>query len=172
VQLPLAQLLAEGRARRPDGTLAHPGSVPVCDGGFWGTEYERQMALISIDLATPQRHKLGSRPAAEIGKARIRLAIESVFSNLRRQLRLRDHLARTIAGLAQRIDQRLLTPTIGILVNVLAGRPPREIVAYDGRQTRISPVAACTTSENSARRTRPRSPPSSAAACTLAVTSA
>jgi hypothetical protein len=91
------------------------------------------MELIDVELVTPDRHALGSRPASEIAKARIRLTIESVFSNLKRQMRLTDHLAKTIQRLAQRIAQRLLALTLGTLVNLLAGRPARALVVYDGR---------------------------------------
>jgi hypothetical protein len=59
--------------------------------------------------------------------------IESVFSTLRRQMRLQDHLAKTAAGLVARIAQRLLALTLGIYLNVLLGRPPRALAAYDGR---------------------------------------
>jgi DDE family transposase len=112
---------------------AHPGSTLFCDGGFWGAEYDRTMELINVQLVTPDKHKLGQRPAGEIAKARIRLVIESVFSNLKGQMRLDDHLAKTIGGLAQRIAQRLLALTLGIFINLLAGRPARALVAYDGR---------------------------------------
>jgi hypothetical protein len=112
---------------------AHPDSVLFADGGFWGAEYEHTMELIDIQLITPDKHKLGERPPSEIAKARIRLIIESVFSNLKRQMRLEDHLAKTTAGLAQRIVQRLLALTLGIYINFLTGRPPRALAAYDGR---------------------------------------
>jgi hypothetical protein len=112
---------------------AHPDSLLFADGGFWGAEYERTMQLIDVRLITPERHKLGQRPPGEIAKARIRLIIESVFSNLKRQMRLEAHLAKTISGLAQRIAQRLLALTLGIYLNVLTGRPPRALAAYDGR---------------------------------------
>jgi hypothetical protein len=46
--------------------------------------------------------------------ARIRLVIESVFSTLKRQMRLETHLAKTPGGLLQRIAQRLLALTLGI----------------------------------------------------------
>lgn len=59
--------------------------------------------------------------------------IESVFSNLKRQMRLEDHLAKTIGGLVQRIAQRLLALTLGIYLNTLTGRPARALAAYDGR---------------------------------------
>jgi Transposase DDE domain len=112
---------------------AHPGSALFCDGGFWGAEYERTLELIDVQLVTPDKHKLGQRPPAEVAKARIRLVIESVFSNLKGQMRLEHHLAKTIGGLAQRVAQRLLALTLGILCNLLTGRPARALAAYDGR---------------------------------------
>ena len=59
--------------------------------------------------------------------------IESVFANLKRQMRMEDHLAKTLPGLVQRIAQRLLALTLGMLLNTLIGRPPRALAAYDGR---------------------------------------
>lgn len=112
---------------------AHPESLLFGDGGFQGAEYERSMELVGVELITPERHKLGERPPAEVEKARIRLVIESVFSNLKRQMRLGEHLAKTVAGLVQRIAQRLLALTLGMLCNLLTGRPARALVAYDGR---------------------------------------
>jgi Transposase DDE domain len=112
---------------------AHPHSLLFADGGFWGREYDNTMQLIDVKLITPNKHRLGQRPPSEIAKARIRLVIESVFSNLKGQMRLDQHLAKTIAGLAQRIAQRLLALTLGMLINHLTGRPPRALAAYDGR---------------------------------------
>jgi hypothetical protein len=48
-------------------------------------------------------------------------------------MRLERHLAKTPAGLAVRIAQRILALTIGILLNTLAGRPARALAAYGGR---------------------------------------
>jgi hypothetical protein len=110
-----------------------PGSVMFADGGFWGTEYDRTMDLIDVRLITPDKHKLGQRPPTEIAKARIRLVIESLISNLKAQMRLDHHLAKTLAGLVQRIAQRLLALTLAMLINTLTGRPPRALAAYDGR---------------------------------------
>jgi Transposase DDE domain len=112
---------------------AHPGSVLFGDKGFWGREYDASMELIEVELVTPERHRLGQRPPAELAKARIRLVIESVFANLKRQMRLGEHLAKTIGGLVQRIAQRLLALTVAIYLNCLLGRPPRALAAYDGR---------------------------------------
>jgi hypothetical protein len=112
---------------------AHPDSYLFGDGGFWGAEYERTLDLIDVHLITPDKHKLGARPPVELAKARIRLVIESVFSTLKRQMALDQHLAKTLAGLVQRIAQRLLALTLAMLINTLRGRPPRALAAYDGR---------------------------------------
>ena len=112
---------------------AHPGSVLFADKGFWGKEYRDCMELINVHLVTPERYRPGPRSAGEIVKARVRLVIESVFSNLKRQMRLEDHLAKTLPGLIQRIAQRLLALTLGMHLNLLTSRPPRALAAYDGR---------------------------------------
>lgn len=112
---------------------AHPGAALFADGGFWGREYRSSMEAIGIELITPERHRLGERPPTEAAKARIRLVIESVFANLKRQMRLEEHLAKTLDGLLQRIAQRLLALTLGIYLNTLIGRPARALAAYDGR---------------------------------------
>jgi Transposase DDE domain len=111
----------------------HLASVLFADKGLWGKELDASMELIGVRLITPERHQLGKRPPVEIAKARIRLVIESVFTNLKRQMRLEQHLAKTIAGLVQRIAQRLLALTQGMLLNARLGRPPRALAAYDGR---------------------------------------
>lgn len=109
------------------------GARLFADGGFWGREYRASMEALDIELVTPDKHRLGERPPAEVAKARIRLVIESVFSTLKRQMRLETHLAKTPAGLVQRIAQRLLALTLGVYVNTQIGRPPRALAAYDGR---------------------------------------
>ena len=48
-------------------------------------------------------------------------------------MRLENHLAKTLGGLVQRGRQRLLALTLGIFIILLAGRPARALVAYDGR---------------------------------------
>jgi hypothetical protein len=116
-----------------DLAAAHPHSPLFTDGGFWGREYVCAMQLIDVELITPDKHPIAQRPPAEITKARIRLVIEYVFSNLKRQMRLEDHLAKTLPGLVQRVAQRLLALTLGMLVNLLTNRPARALAAYDGR---------------------------------------
>jgi hypothetical protein len=111
---------------------AHPGSW-FADKGFWGREYDASMQLVGVTLVTPDRHRPGQRAPTEIAKARIRLVIESVFATLKRQMRLETHLAKTLGGLVARIAQRLLALTLAIYLNILTGRPPRALAAYDGR---------------------------------------
>jgi hypothetical protein len=110
-----------------------PSEVVVAGKGLWGRAYEARLAADEIRLLTPDR----TPTAADIGRERalasLRLVIESVFSNLKGQMRLERHLAKTPAGLATRIAQRLLALTIGMLLNTLAGRPARALAAYDGR---------------------------------------
>jgi Transposase DDE domain len=116
-----------------DLACGQPGAILFCDKGLWGRELEGMLGLTGVGLITPARHRLGERPAAELEKARIRLVIESVFANLKGQMRLDHHLAKTVGGLVQRIAQRLLALTLGMFCNLLAGRPVRALVAYDGR---------------------------------------
>src|SRR5712692_230472 len=110
-----------------------PAEVVVADKGLWGRAYAQRLAADGITLLTPDK----TRTAANIGRERAlastRLVIESVFANLKGQMRLEQHLAKTPAGLAVRIAQRILALTIGILLNTLAGRPARALAAYDGR---------------------------------------
>jgi hypothetical protein len=48
-------------------------------------------------------------------------------------MRLERHRARTPAGLALRIAQRILALTLAMLLNTISGRPARALAAYDGR---------------------------------------
>ena len=94
---------------------------------------QQRLAGEGTSLLTPDK----TRTAANLGRERAlasrRLVIESVFSNLKEQMRLERHLARTPAGLVVRIAQRILALTIGMLLNTLDGRPARALAAYDGR---------------------------------------
>jgi IS5 family transposase len=110
-----------------------PAAVVVADKGFWGRDYQQRLASNGTTLLTPEKTRTASNLGRERALASTRLVIESVFSNLKEQMRLEHHLARTPAGLAVRIAQRILALTIGMLLNTLAGRPARALAAYDGR---------------------------------------
>jgi hypothetical protein len=119
---PLADLLT--------GTAAE---VVIADKGFWGCDYAQRLAAAGTRLLTPEK----TRTAANLGRERAlasrRLVIESVLSNRKEQMQLERHLARTPAGLALRIAQRILALTIGMLLNTLSSRPARALAAHDGR---------------------------------------
>jgi DDE family transposase len=114
-------------------TTAHCGCTLIADKGLWGRAYKDTLALQGVSILTPDRVRSADNLAREKRLAGIRLVIESTISNLKCQMRLEQHLAKTPAGLVQRIAQRLLALTIGMLINALTGRPPRSLVAYDGR---------------------------------------
>ena len=119
---PLADLLT--------GTAAE---FVIADKGLWGAAYRERLATSGTTLLTPNRQRTPANLDRERALATTRLIIESVFSNLKGQMRLEQHLAKTPAGLALRIAQRLLALTLGILLNTLTGRPARALAAYDGR---------------------------------------
>ncbi len=110
-----------------------PAAQVIADKGLWGSGYRARLAANGVELLTPVKERTPANEAGERRLASIRLAIESVFSNLKGQMRLERHLAKTPAGLAVRIAQRLLALTLGILLNTLQGRPARALAAYDGR---------------------------------------
>jgi Transposase DDE domain len=119
---PLADLLT--------GTAAE---VVIADKGLWGRSYRERLAASGVSLLTPDRTRTAANLGRERALASLRLVIESVFANLKGQMRLERHLAKTPSGLAVRIAQRILALTLGILLNTLAGRPARALAAYDGR---------------------------------------
>src|SRR5215207_786953 len=110
-----------------------PAELVIADKGFWGRAFQARLAADKIELVTPAKQRTSANERQERRLASTRLAIESVFANLKGQMRLEQHLAKTPAGLAVRIAQRLLALTLGILLNALTGRPARALAAYDGR---------------------------------------
>jgi hypothetical protein len=116
-----------------DLLIGAPATVVIADKGFWGRGYRERLASDGVTLLTPDKTRTANNLGRERALASTRLVIESVFSNLKCQMRLEQHLARTPAGLAVRIAQRILALTIGILLNTLNGRPARALAAYDGR---------------------------------------
>ena len=110
-----------------------PAEVVIADKGLWGRAYRERLAADGTVLLTPDKTRTAANLTRERALASSRLVIESVFANLKGQMRLERHLAKTPAGLAVRIAQRILALTIGILLNTLTGRPARALAAYDGR---------------------------------------
>jgi DDE family transposase len=114
-------------------TTSQAGATLIADKGLWGRAYAEMLRLQGITIRTPDRVRTADNVEREKGLARLRLVVESTIANLKCQMRLEQHLAKTPAGLVQRIAQRLLALTLGMLLNALSGRPPRSLVAYDGR---------------------------------------
>lgn len=105
----------------------------IADKGLWGRQYAETLRLDGIVIRTPERARTADNTERERGLARTRLVVESTIANLKCQMRLEQHLAKTPSGLIQRIAQRLLALTLGMLINTLTARRPRALVAYDGR---------------------------------------
>jgi len=114
-------------------TTGQLGCTLIADKGLWGRAYAETLALQGVTILTPDRVRSASNLDREKRLAGLRLVIESTISNLKCQMRLEQHLAKTPVGLVQRIAQRLLALTVGMLINALNGRPRRALVAYDGR---------------------------------------
>ena len=77
---PLADLLS--------GT---PAAIVVADKGFWGRDYAARLAAAGTTLLTPNKTRTAANLARERALASTRLVIESVFSNLKGQMRLERH---------------------------------------------------------------------------------
>lgn len=105
----------------------------LADKGLWGRAYAERLSSAGTTLLTPAKQRTRTNETRERAIASTRLVIESVFANLKGQMRLEQHLAKTPAGLTLRIAQRLLALTLGMLLNTLTGRPTRALAAYDGR---------------------------------------
>jgi hypothetical protein len=110
-----------------------PAEVIIADKGFWGEHYHERLGAQGVRLLTPAKLRTPENTGRERALASTRLVIESVFANLKGQMRLEQQLARTVAGLAARIAMRILALTIGMLLNTLACRPARAIAVFDGR---------------------------------------
>ena len=128
------------RAREREGVRAarrpadrHAGRGRDRRQGLLGPRLPRTTRRRRHQLLTPDKTRTAANLGRERALASTRLVIESVFSNLKGQMRLEQHLAKTPAGLAVRIAQRILALTLGILLNTLNGRPARALAAYDGR---------------------------------------
>jgi DDE family transposase len=83
-----------------------PAEVVIADKGLWGRGYKARLAADHTQLLTPDRTRTAANTGKERALASLRLVIESVFANLKGQMRLERHLAKTPAGLAVRIAQQ------------------------------------------------------------------
>jgi len=114
---------ANEREYEPVRTLALGDGSPllVADKGLWGAEYAGTLALEGVTIRTPDRVRTAESRLGERCLASFRLVIESTIANLKCQMRLEQHLAKTPAGLVARIAARLLALTLGMYLNGLLG---------------------------------------------------
>jgi hypothetical protein len=68
---------------------------------------QARLAADGTTLLTPAKQRTAANERRERQLASTRLVIESVFSNLKGQMRLEQHLAKTPAGLAGAVDRRI-----------------------------------------------------------------
>ena len=94
--LPLAYTLvpANEHEYEPLLDLVDPGERVIADKGLWGRAYNQRMQAGDVRLLTPARERTAANHDRERALAGLRLTIESVFANLKEQMRLEHHLAR------------------------------------------------------------------------------
>jgi Transposase DDE domain len=140
--LPVAFALTGAKADERDTLLgmldADPSLVAagldqalMADKNYYGKQFETELAAKGITLLRPARKGEKPRAGQQFFKP-LRQVIEPVNNTLKAQLDLERHGARTIAGVAARILQRVLALTTAIWHNDHCGQPVlRSLTAYD-----------------------------------------
>ncbi len=113
------ELLA--RTRR-EGTVTLIG-----DKGYAGRAFAGRLSEMGAAIIRPVRK---DEPGRGPHLAPIRQRIESIFWSCKGTLTLERHGARTLAGLRERVLQRLLTLAAAVSLNHQLGRPSRALVDY------------------------------------------
>jgi hypothetical protein len=99
----------------------------VGDKGYAGREFETLAAQLDATIIRPRRK---DEPARGPHLAPIRQRVESIFQTCKDLLTLERHGARTLHGLATRINIRFLALTAAIALNHHLARPPRALTDY------------------------------------------
>jgi hypothetical protein len=108
-----------------------PGQVIIGDKGYYGRDFENELAGARLVLLRPAR-KGEPEPAGRQYFKPLRQVIESVNDTLKGQLDLERHGGRTVDGVTVRVLQRILALTAAIWHNDATGQPVmRSLVAYD-----------------------------------------
>ncbi|WP_448221677.1 IS982 family transposase [Gordonia iterans] len=103
----------------------------IADKGYYGAEFEAELADAGITLLRPARKGEAARGGEQFFKP-LRQIIESVNDTLKGQLDLERHGGRTIAGVCTRIAQRVLALTAAIWHNdTIGAQTRRSLLAYD-----------------------------------------
>ena len=107
------------------------GQTVIADKGYRSAELEAMLADHGATLIRPAFKTEAARPGQRFLRP-FRQIIESINQTLKAQLDLERHAARTVAGVAARVMQRLLALTAVIWHNEQAGaRTLRSLTAYD-----------------------------------------
>lgn len=107
------------------------GQTIIADKGYRSAELEAALAVRGATLIRPAFKTEAARPGQRFLRP-FRQIIESINQTLKAQLDLERHAARSLAGVAARVLQRLLALTAVIWHNEHSGaRPLRSLTAYD-----------------------------------------
>jgi hypothetical protein len=99
----------------------------VGDKGYAGKAFAQAVSDMNATILRPRRK---DEPGRGPHLAPIRQRVESIFWTCKGTLTLEHHGARTLAGLRERVLQRLLTLAAAISLNYQLGRPSRALVNY------------------------------------------
>lgn len=103
------------------------GETVIGDKGYAGRAFAASAAQLDATIRRPRRK---DEPGPGPHLAPIRQRIESIFWSLKGTLTLERHGARTLAGIRERLAQRLLTLAAAVWLNHQLGRPSRALVNY------------------------------------------
>ena len=103
------------------------GELVVGDKGYAGRAFAQAVDALDATIVRPTRR---DEPGRGPHLAPIRQRIESIFWTCKDILTLERHGARTLAGLRERIAQRLLCLAACVWLNHRLGRPSRALVGY------------------------------------------
>jgi hypothetical protein len=103
------------------------GETVIGDKGYAGRAFAAGVAELDATILRPRRK---DEPGPTPHLAPIRQRIESIFWTCKDILTLERHGARTLAGLRERVMQRLLTLAAAVSLNHQLGRPTRALVNY------------------------------------------
>lgn len=103
------------------------GETIIGDKGYAGAKFASEVGELDATILRPRRK---DEPGSGPHLAPIRQRIESIFWTCKDILTLERHGARTLAGLRERILQRLLCLAAAITLNHQLGRPSRALVDY------------------------------------------
>jgi hypothetical protein len=104
------------------------GETVIGDKGYVGRAFAAGVAELDATILRPRRKDEPGPGGPHL--APIRQRIESIFWTCKDLLTLERHGARTLAGLRERVVQRLLTLAAAVSLNHQLGHPTRALVNY------------------------------------------